>query len=383
MDFKENTQNLNLTTENPYLTAQKESFVNFKNPSFDPDYNYKRSQIQQTMNTAVLRFHAFFTEDVSDSRLETNRVRHLDISFFLEDNSVAIVEPRQRNSGILQGPFLKRQKVLGQDGQTFLNPFDFRVGEFINLCARRIFLAACDPFTRGFYEKIGAEQTPDIAVDEDNYERVVLKSFEQKPYYGLNSSVLNGRVPLQKQFLENDRKVLKFNAESEGEPFIIHYYLADDTIEVCEVRVVNSGKHPFPLFMRRQKMPNRYSVAMPGFNRGEGHITYQEFKPNGMIEFLGRMFRVLGCDLFTKGFFEQTTGVSFPLFQGGETENDPRPELIIPPHNGFGNEEDSLQNVLRLVPKPPKKDFYSLMNNIGMLKLNGMLMTDKKNNSHR
>jgi hypothetical protein len=383
IDLKENLQNSNFGSDNMYSTTQKTNFVNFQNPVYDPDFNYKRTQVQQVMNTAVLKFHGFFTEEVNDSRLETNRVRHLEISFFIEDNSISIIEPRQRNSGILQGPFLKRQKVLGSDQKTFLNPFDFRIGEFITICARRIFLIGCDPFTRNFYEKIGAQQSEDLNVDEDNYERIILKSFEPKAYYGLNSTVLNGRVPLQKQFLENDRKVLKFWVESQNEPFVVHYYLADDTIEVCEVKVVNSGKNPFPHLMRRQKMPSRYNVAMPGFSRSDNYLTYEDFKPNSSIEFLGRSFKILGCDAFTKNFFEQTNGQAFNLYSGEHSESHSRPELIIPPHNGFGNEEDSLQNVLRLVPKPPKKDFYNLMNNTGMLKLNGILLTDKKSNSNR
>jgi len=36
----------------------------------------------------------------------------------------------------------------------------------------------------------------------------------------------------------------------------------------------------------------------------------------------------------------------------------PRPPLIIPPYNGFGDEEDSLGNVYRLIPLPPKKDYF-------------------------
>jgi hypothetical protein len=32
--------------------------------------------------------------------------------------------------------------------------------------------------------------------------------------------------------------------------------------------------------------------------------------------------------------------------------------IIIPPHNGIGSEEDSLGYIFKLVPKPPKKDFF-------------------------
>ena len=35
----------------------------------------------------------------------------------------------------------------------------------------------------------------------------------------------------------------------------------------------------------------------------------------------------------------------------------------IPPYNGYGSLEDSLQNCLHLVPEPPKKDYIKLMEN--------------------
>jgi hypothetical protein len=38
----------------------------------------------------------------------------------------------------------------------------------------------------------------------------------------------------EKQFLENDRKVLKFYCES-GKQFVIHYFLSDDTIEIIDI----------------------------------------------------------------------------------------------------------------------------------------------------
>jgi hypothetical protein len=35
----------------------------------------------------------------------------------------------------------------------------------------------------------------------------------------------------------------------------------------------------------------------------------------------------------------------------------------VPPHNGFGNEQDSLGYVYKLVPLPPKKDFFKYVDN--------------------
>ena len=43
-----------------------------------------------------------------------------------------------------------------------------------------------------------------------------------------------GRPNPAKQFLENDRKVLKFYIFSQI-PYLMHYFLADDTVEIREI----------------------------------------------------------------------------------------------------------------------------------------------------
>ena len=35
----------------------------------------------------------------------------------------------------------------------------------------------------------------------------------------------------------------------------IQYYLVDDTVEIREVHQANSGRDPFPVLMRRQRLP--------------------------------------------------------------------------------------------------------------------------------
>ena len=51
--------------------------------------------------------------------------------------------------------------------------------------------------------------------------------------------------------------------------------------------------------------------------------------------------------------------------------------MEIPPYNGFGNEEDSLGNVYRLVPKQPKKDYFKWVDNQIQLRFNARMNTDK------
>ena len=41
--------------------------------------------------------------------------------------------------------------------------------------------------------------------------------------------------------------------------------------------------------------------------------------------------------------------------------------MEIPPYNGFGNEEDTLGYVYRLIPKPPMKDYFKYVDNDKMI----------------
>ena len=82
-------------------------------------------------------------------------------------------------------------------------------------------------------------QGPGFTPETDVFQSTVIPTFKPKEWSGLNSGVLNGKVPSQKQFLANDRKVLRFYIHSR-EPYILHYYLADDTMEIREVNYPNS-----------------------------------------------------------------------------------------------------------------------------------------------
>merc|ERR1719253_1207288 len=64
------------------------------------------------------------------------------------------------------------------------------------------------------------------------------------------------------QFMENDRKVLRYfavmddllTAQYERRPFILFYFLADDTMEIREQYPLNCGRDNFPVFFKRGKL---------------------------------------------------------------------------------------------------------------------------------
>jgi len=58
-------------------------------------------------------------------------------------------------------------------------------------------------------------------------------------------------------------------------------------------------------------------------------------------------------------------------------------DLIIPPYNGFGDEEDSLGYVYRLIPKPPKKDYFKWMDNQLYLRFRAKMNTTNPEDKNR
>lgn len=368
---------------NGLASTTHSSFKDPNNPAFDPDYNFKRTLMIQEASKLVLRFFGHFTEDVPQSRLEKARVRNLEISLFSGDNTISVIEPRQRNSGIIQGLFLKRQNLLTADGSRFLNVRDFVVGQTTVVSGHHIHIDSCDAFTRRFCERVGHPQPADAASPEDNFKTQVLRKFEPKTFYGLNSFAFNGCVPSQKQFFENDRKVLKFYATFENELYLVYYFLSDDCVEVTEVRVPNSGKDPFPKFIRRQKIPRTYRMEINLTLKPGEFYTYADFREGDEVTLLGKTFLLLGCDVFTNQFYREKLGVEFGVYRGHTEDDTARAPPAIPPHNGFGSEEDSLQNVLRLIPKVPKKDYFSIVDNIGFVRLIARMATSADDNKDR
>lgn len=65
----------------------------------------------------VLRFFGFFKEPVVESAKENFRIRKVTIFYYLEDGTMHIGEPREDNSGIPQGVFLKRHVAELDSGE--------------------------------------------------------------------------------------------------------------------------------------------------------------------------------------------------------------------------------------------------------------------------
>jgi uncharacterized protein YdcH (DUF465 family) len=194
------------------------------------------------LDKQVLRFFAYFKESVIELKNEHSRVRKLIVYYYLVDDTISISEEKEVNSGIVQGPFLRRGKVL-KDEYSSYGQKDLYVGADIYVYGKYIKLYDCDEYSREYYDGIGISQPSrqEIPVDSfhESLKKKVLPKRDNLMKDYLEHRLGGGRVAPQKQFLENDRKVLKFNAKYDALKYIIHYYLADDTVEIREVHGAN------------------------------------------------------------------------------------------------------------------------------------------------
>lgn len=319
------------------------------------------------MDRQVLRFFGYFKEPVVESALEHFRVRKLIIYYYLEDHTLSVIEPREVNSGTPQGPFIKRQAVLKEDSSGLaISPHDLRVGTNIFIFGKNIRVTDCDQYTREFYEVNNTPQGRGEELPKDPFdvkkESKVVKVKDEAMKEFLEKSLGGGRPKSQKQFLDNDRKVLRFFCLS-GDRFILHYYLADDTVEILEIHYPNDGKVEFPVMLRRAKLPKKFAIGQPGQQPEEDYLKEYEIEPNMTLQVYGRQFVIDSADDFTVNYYRHNYSRVFKVGPVPDAQEREHSNIIIPPHDGLGSEEDSLGYVYRLIPKPPNKDYFKFIDN--------------------
>ncbi|KAL0985420.1 hypothetical protein UPYG_G00156660 [Umbra pygmaea] len=341
----------------------------------------------------VLSFDAFFQE--SEPQKQEYRIRKCKIYFYLEDNTIKVVEPEIKNSGIPQGTLIRRNRIPlpPPDDERFYTVHDFNVNQPMVLYSRTFMITDCDPFTRNFLRKIGVQLNQPRSPPLD-------------PYGTLRQQMKDSMRPLRpyerqdtlKQFLDHDRDVLRFycywddteNMFGDPRELLLHYFLADDTIEIREVIYPNSGRDATPKFLSRSKLPKQLPGPRPLPGQTTDHTVLNVFGPmgqggrlmldslktgavqqelykdcdltlGGVINVWGRRVLLCDCDNFTKEYYRSKYGIDDFSPVQYKTPPAPQPLRPVPPYNGFGSEEDSLASCQGLLPKPPQKDFHKLM----------------------
>ncbi|XP_038134591.1 EF-hand domain-containing protein 1 [Cyprinodon tularosa] len=310
----------------------------------------------------TLRFNAYFLEDVPQSPEEDYRVRPVVIYYYLEDDSMCIMEPVVENSGMQQGKRLKRQRVpKNEHGEHYLWK-DFNLGIDLEMYGVKYHITQCDAFTKEFMQSEGIVLNEPEPTPEDPYTRR-----RNKPSAKTSRTTGSTFENIQR-FPYTENMVLRFRAfriESNSAhritwPVVINYYLVDDTVEIREVHERNSGQEHFTLFMRRQKIPKKIkSEVFPSCvlevpkEHVEEYYSPKDFQLGQTIKLLSHHLLLLDFDSFTKDYYQR----NYPDMEMKAVEIERKEEVKkkeIPPYNGFGSIEDSLRNCFSLIPAPPK-----------------------------
>lgn len=303
---------------------------------------------------------------------EHYRIRHVNIYYYLEDDSMSVIEPVVENSGIPQGKLIKRQRFTKNDMGDHYHWKDLNRGINLTVYGKTFRIVDCDRFTQDFLESQGIELNPS--------EKIPLDPYTQLRKEPVRKYVTPSDFDQLKQFLTFDKQVLRFYAIwddtdslfGECRHYIIHYYLMDDTVEIREVHERNNGRDPFPLLMNRQRMPKVLVENAKNFPKCVLEISDQEvlewytakdFIVGKPLTILGRTFFIYDCDPFTRQFYKDKFGMP-DLPPVDVTKKEPPPvKQELPPYNGYGLIEDSAQNCFALIPKAPRKDVVKMLMN--------------------
>jgi len=268
----------------------------------------------------------------------------------------------------------------------------------------------CDQYTRQFFADKGQPQP------EGN----LLHMIPKDPYFQRRKAAeekISLKVPddRRERFINFNRKVLRFYCQwddraaiyGERRPYILHLYLEDDTVEICEVKLPNDGRDGFSKLLRRQKLPKDNQglqdigapplprpppvppvprpciAACAGAGRGRSGLnagatlgagsnptqfyTDADLRVGERISVFGRPFLIYDCDQFTRQHLAQKFGLhDVPdLTERIRTPFVPAPAREVPPPIGIGSDEDSLASMASLIPRPPRRDEAKLMTYAG------------------
>ncbi|EFN89884.1 EF-hand domain-containing family member C2 [Harpegnathos saltator] len=359
-----------------------------------PGFNFDKNR---------LMFKAYFQEVVQDKWKVIHQVRLVKISFFLEDGTMKIVEPAVDNSGLEQGVLVRRQRIPIPDPvkYRYYDVLDLNIGKEPEIYGRVYKIIDCDKFTRQFLNRMGIPVPDPIDPPKD-----LVPETQKFPYAACSSAQeVFPKKPSRPtdtlgSFLKYDRQVLRFygywddteNLHGIVHDLELHYYLADNTMDVKENVGQNAGRDSGPMLVKRMKIPKFFTELQPfgaeepftvlnvlGENGARsyyiadpletgrmprGYYKDKELYIGAEIDVFGRKVVITDMDAFTKEYYRTKYGLNdfTPLLRPGrDGEFRQNVEKYVPPYNGFGSYEDSLGNCFMMIPKAPRSDFIKFI----------------------
>ncbi|XP_014208021.1 EF-hand domain-containing protein 1-like [Copidosoma floridanum] len=331
----------------------------------DGDHEIKRFLPHYVLfDRKSLRLNAYFKQGIFGSADEHCRVRQVRIMYYLEDDTMAVVEKSVDNAGFSQGKLVKRSRIPRPDRPgEFYHWKDLNVAIDIEIYGVVYRAVSCDGYTREFLKSQGIDVNDPEEMPDDPYLRERhLKSQQQSTGQSKNSrSLANDKRFL---FLEYNGLALSFDASWNDQLYKLRYFLDDNTISVSETKTpgvkVRGG-----LLLKRTKVPKNWKDLPSTYPAAYLERTDEDvreyyapidLKVGGTAFVFGRRFLLLDCDRFTRKYYAdvlricQPDGIPVPQ-QPEEGANSGGPAKRL-----AGEPRDELRRLFNF----PKKLRYSL-----------------------
>lgn len=388
------------------------------------------------------RFYGYFYEErpwdhegpLGESRVEPAVCRQVVVHYYIYDDTVEINEPKQPNSGLVQGNFFRRGKVnKDSDGQP-VQLTDLIPGNQLPILGQTFVIFDADQFTRDYFKKelniilpprlkrpdgMVAEMAAQYATGLGAPLQASSKAFNTRStdYFtikeGLDKTNLflkyDGQVlrflsvetsrPWPPFFPELEEKLLAsgqnvhnlsnghgFIASANVKRYAFSYYLASAEMEVLVQRQRGErdpGMDEPKTLLKKTKMPKNWREVQ---GQGQLPVFYDvaDFQCGAVLDIYGRYFLMVDCDSFTRRYFQQMGLPQRPVPLILEEE-----EQIIQPvpeaGDGFlpiGSEEDTLATVYGM-PKPRKNVLKIYRNQGRHIRAKAALLTNSPIDSSR
>ncbi|GAB6020551.1 EF-hand domain-containing member C2 [Chamberlinius hualienensis] len=289
-----------------------------------------------TFNNQILKFYAASFDKRGSSPLVRPYFYH--ILYFLEDDSIQIIDKSKCDDLKFQGAHLKRHQIPKQN--VYINAEtdyyrldDFNINKELTIYNKTYHIYDCDQYTRGYLTSLGV-QVPDR--DEELHQLQTIHLYNRQNMHNRPQSCPNSGLAKkkpQRQFLEFDGKVLNFKClqirhNEPPEKLLLLYYLADDSIEIREyttdstLSCLRMPSRSNILLHRSKITKHKTPCPIPGDNKDVEYYTDQDLIIGSKINIWGRILLIFDCDELTKHFFNIKYGLDLkpiPLDEIGIT----------------------------------------------------------------
>ncbi|CAM39131.1 conserved hypothetical protein [Leishmania braziliensis MHOM/BR/75/M2904] len=352
---------------------------------------------KEDLDNFVVRMLGYFTEDVSESSAEKERVRKVCISFFVKDDSLSITEIAQKNSGLGESKILSRRQVpkdMRNPNDIFLLS-DFRIGDSVSIYGQTYYITDMDKRSRRYFREVLEKDIPDaLSIPQDSFTRTAAASAERSTKRVVTSDDMDRKraieqqltgiytkhstedIAITKEFLKNKiNEHLTYlalwddrgNISGDLHYCVIRVFLENNTIEIAECRPENSGRWGGPILIHRQRIPHpsadltqsRYQQHTYGKLMKNDYLCPEDIQVGETYVIYGKPFYVYDSDAFTRNYVREKYQViikdAVDIAPFGTLEK--RTSVFYPPPpNGFGSERETRSNWLSLVGKPARID---------------------------